>query len=57
MGENKLTIIADNYSAENKYANKVWLNGELLNRTWFKHAEIANGGELRFEMSSKPNRF
>lgn len=56
IGENKLTIVADNYSPENKYANKVWLNGELLNRTWFKHAEIANGGELRFEMSNKPNR-
>ncbi|NQU53534.1 MAG: glycoside hydrolase family 92 protein, partial [Bacteroidetes bacterium] len=57
MGENKLTIVAENYSPENKYANKVWINGELLNRNWFKHAKIANGGELRFEMSSQPNRY
>ncbi|MDB4583782.1 GH92 family glycosyl hydrolase [Draconibacterium sp.] len=54
LGENKLIIVAENFSPENKYANKVWLNGKLLNRTWFKHHEIANGGELRFEMSYQP---
>ena len=54
LGENQLIIIADNYSPNNKYVNKVWLNGELLNRSWFKHSEIVNGGELRFEMSNKP---
>lgn len=55
MGENQLVIVADNYSPDNKYVNRVWLNGKFLNRTWFKHSEIVNGGELRFEMSSKPN--
>jgi predicted alpha-1,2-mannosidase len=55
MGENKLKVIANNYSPGNIYVNKVWLNGDLLDRTWFKHSEIANGGELRFEMSNKPN--
>lgn len=53
-GDNLLTIVADNYSPENKYVRKVWLNGLLLNRFWFKHAEIANGGLLRFEMSNIP---
>jgi len=51
---NKLTVTADNYSPENKYVSKVWLNGKLLDRTWFRHLEIARGGELRFEMSNKP---
>ncbi|NOR74554.1 MAG: hypothetical protein GQ525_05295 [Draconibacterium sp.] len=54
LGEKKLVISTDNYSPKNKYVHKVWLNGELLNRTWFKHSEIANGGELRFEMSGVP---
>ena len=30
------------------------LNGEPLNRTWVRHAEIADGGELRFEMGNAP---
>jgi len=55
IGDKLLTIIADNYSPKNKYVRIVWLNGVLLDRFWFKHAEIALGGELRFEMSSKPN--
>ena len=55
LGENQLAIIAENYSPEKKYVGKVWLNGQLLKRTWIEHAEIANGGELRFEMIAKPN--
>jgi predicted alpha-1,2-mannosidase len=54
IGDNTLTIIAENYSPENIYVNKVWLNGKPLNRTWFKHSEIADGGELKFEMSRTP---
>ncbi len=47
-------ILTDNYSPENKYVKNIWLNGELLNRTWFKHDEIKNGGTLKFEMSNTP---
>jgi len=54
IGDKLLTIVADNYSADNKYVRKVWLNDVLLERFWFKHAEIAQGGILRFEMSDKP---
>jgi predicted alpha-1,2-mannosidase len=54
MGESKLKIVAENYSPENKYVKKVWLNGELLNRTRFKHSEIANGAEIKFEMDNSP---
>ena len=54
IGDELLSIVTDNYSSNNKYVNRIWLNGKLLNRTWFKHSEIANGGELRFEMSNKP---
>jgi predicted alpha-1,2-mannosidase len=54
IGEHLLIINAENYSPENKYVRKVWLNGVLLNRSWFRHDEIAKGGTLRFEMSSIP---
>jgi len=54
IGDKTLTITADNFSPENQYVQKVRLNGKLLNRWWFKHDEIANGGTLRFEMGEKP---
>jgi predicted alpha-1,2-mannosidase len=54
MGENVLTVIADNYAPQNKYVSKIWLNEVPLDRFWFRHSEIAQGGTLRFEMSDKP---
>jgi predicted alpha-1,2-mannosidase len=56
IGDNLLTIIADNYSPENIYINSIWLNGKLLDRFWFRHQEIARGGTLRFEMSKLPKK-
>ncbi len=56
LDNNLLTVVADNYSPENLYVNKVWLNGKLLDRFWFKHHEIASGGTLRFEMSKFPKQ-
>ncbi len=50
----KLKIEAKNFSPNNLYVTKVWLNGKLLDRTWIKHNEIAGGGVLRFEMASTP---
>ena len=54
MGDKSLTIVADNYSVENKYVLKVWLNDVLLDRYWINHSEIAAGGILRFEMTNIP---
>ena len=54
IGDKILSIIADNYSLQNKYVSKVWLNDVLLGRFWFRHEEISQGGVLRFEMSEKP---
>ena len=54
IGDKLLIIITNNYSPENKYVRNVQLNGVPLNRFWFKHAEIAQGGILCFEMSDKP---
>lgn len=54
IGDQILNIVAENYSPRNKYVRRVWLNDLLLDRYWFKHAEIASGGTLRFEMSDQP---
>jgi len=54
IGENILLIEAENWSTENLYVRKIWLNDTILHRTWIKHAEIASGGVLRFEMAAEP---
>ena len=51
----KLKIEAKNYSSENFYVKNVRLNDTLLNRSWIRHSEIAEGGVLSFEMSDIPN--
>ena len=48
-------VIANHTSNRNKYIQSATLNGTPLNRPWFKHADIANGGTLILEMADKPN--
>ncbi len=54
MGKARLVVTADNAGPRNVYVKKVWLNDKPLDRRWLKHAEIAAGGSLRFEMSAEP---
>ncbi|MCC6491360.1 MAG: GH92 family glycosyl hydrolase [Candidatus Hydrogenedentes bacterium] len=54
MGDATLTVLAPNNSPENVYVQQAFLNGQPLQRTWFTHDEIQNGGELRFEMGATP---
>ena len=54
IGENSLLIEAENYAPENRYVQKIWLNDTVLDRSWIRHSEIANGGVLRFEMAAAP---
>lgn len=49
-----LVVVAENYAPDHPYVQKVWLNDALLDRTWIKHAEIEQGGVLRFSMASDP---
>ena len=51
----KLSIIANHTSRDNKYVQSVKLNGVALNRIWFRHADIVNGGTLEIEMGNTPN--
>lgn len=50
----ELTILAENNSADHPYVQQVWLNDKLLDRYTIRHAEIADGGTLRFLMGPDP---
>ena len=52
----KFTVLAKNSSWKNKYIVSAKLNGKELNRTWFTHNDIMNGGVLELTMSDKPNK-
>ena len=52
----KFTVIAKNSSWSNKYIIAAKLNGKDLNRTWFTHQDIVNGGVLELQMSNIPNK-
>ncbi|UXN61502.1 GH92 family glycosyl hydrolase [Phyllobacterium zundukense] len=54
---NTLLIEAPNVSAGNRYVQAVRLNGEAITRNYLKHAEIAKGGTLEFDMGPNPSQW
>jgi len=52
----KFIIQAKDISDKNFYINAAKLNGKKHTASFLKHADIMNGGELTFTMSSKPNK-
>jgi predicted alpha-1,2-mannosidase len=55
-GGKVFTITAKNVSVVNKYIQSATLNGKPLNKPWFEHKDMVNGGTLVFEMGPRPNR-
>jgi putative alpha-1,2-mannosidase len=51
---NALKIVARNNSVDNKYIQDVKLNGESIDRVWFRHDEIVNGATLVLQMGNTP---
>lgn len=49
-------VRAENFGEKNVYVRSVRLDGKPLDRQWITHDEIIRGGELTFEMSSKPGK-
>lgn len=49
----KFTIIANNNSKENKYIQKVTLNGQPYDKSYIEYQDIVKGGELVFEMGTE----
>ena len=50
------TIDAKNFSEENKYIQSARLNGKELNKPWFTHEELMQGGCLELTMGKTPNK-
>jgi predicted alpha-1,2-mannosidase len=56
MGNGKdFIIVANHVSARNKYIQSATLNGEPLDKPWFRHSTIEDGGTLVLFMGDKPN--
>ena len=51
----EFTIVAEHVSAQNKYIQSAQMNGQPLDKPWFRHTDIANGGTLTLEMGPAPN--
>jgi predicted alpha-1,2-mannosidase len=55
-GGKSMIVKANNLSNQNIYIQTVSLNGKPLTTSFLSHSDIANGGELVFEMSNRPNK-
>ena len=49
----EMKIVAENNSDQNKYIQRVWLNGKEYRKPWISHEDLMAGGELRFEMGQE----
>ncbi|MGQ8336953.1 GH92 family glycosyl hydrolase [Sunxiuqinia sp. A32] len=55
-GGKTFVVEAKNVSAQNKYIQSATLNGKALDKVWFSHSDIINGGKLILEMGNRPNK-
>ncbi|MDE6490104.1 MAG: GH92 family glycosyl hydrolase [Muribaculaceae bacterium] len=51
-----LLIEADGNSSENVYVGRVEFNGQNYDRTYYRHADLLNGGVMKLQMQSQPNQ-
>jgi putative alpha-1,2-mannosidase len=52
-----LRLVSSQNAPAHVYIQSVQLNGGRIDRSWLKHSEIANGGDLKFEMGPQPPAF
>jgi putative alpha-1,2-mannosidase len=52
----KFQITTRNNSAENKYIQSAVLDGKPLDKPWFYHRELVDGGTLELQLGPEPNR-
>lgn len=52
----KFEVVANNCSEQNKYIQSAKINGKELNRPWFSHEDLKDGGKLELEMGPVANR-
>lgn len=49
-------VVARNNSPENMYIQSATLDGERLDKPWFHHSQLVDGGALTLELGAAPNR-
>ncbi len=49
-GGDKFVIEAKNNSEKNRYIQSATLDGKPLNKAWFYHSQLVNGGRLDLQM-------
>lgn len=54
-GGKDFVVIANHASKQNKYVEKIVLNGKPLDRVWFRHSDLVGGGTLELTMGDSPN--
>ena len=56
--ENGKTLIleAPENSKQNKFIDKIKVNGKVYGQNYFTHAALQEGGKIRFDMSATPNK-
>ena len=52
----KFQILTENQSINNKFIQKVLLNGKPYDKLWISHKDIMDGGTLIFTMGENPNK-
>jgi len=52
----RFEIVTRNNSPQNKYIQSALLDGRALNKPWFLHRELVDGGTLLVELGPEPNR-
>jgi putative alpha-1,2-mannosidase len=50
------TVVAENFSEDNRYVQSVLLNGKTLKEPTISYADIMSGGELRFTMRKEKEK-
>jgi predicted alpha-1,2-mannosidase len=56
LGDGKqFTILARNLNTKNKFIQSAKLNGQAIDRAWFRHSEIINGATLELTMGETPS--
>lgn len=55
-GGGTFVIEAKNASKKNRYIQSATLDGEQLDKPWFYHRQLVDGGKLVLEMGSEPNK-
>ncbi|SFW24673.1 alpha-1,2-mannosidase, putative [Sinomicrobium oceani] len=52
----KFEVITENYAEENNYIQSAELHGKPLDKPWFSHEDIRNGGILKLVMGNRPRK-